>query len=330
MRWRVTIPTAHWIRRSATSGSHDNAFAVVLQPDGKIVAVGASGGGFALARYQPDGTLDTTFGNDGLVITDFGGDTAGSAAFAAVRQPNGKIVAAGFAIARLGFEMFDFALARYHPDGTLDTTFGGDGLVTTDFGERDEAFAVALQPDGKIVSAGSTINARLQGVGEFALTRHNRDGTPDATFGSNGRVTTDFLGGFDVARGVAVLPAGQIVAAGIAKNVRDDFALARYLPAGALDTTFGGDGRVTTDFAGRDDNAWAVALQPDAKVVLAGSTHIPVPSPGAVEFGLARYESGLGPPTNKKECKNGGWRTFTVPRRFKNQGDCIQFVNTGR
>ena len=110
--------------------------------------------GFALARYHPNGTLDTTFGGDGRVITDFGGYTL---AYAVALQPDGKIVVAGYA-----FDPFDppiglrtgFALARYQPNGTLDMTFGDDGLVITDVRNAAIIYAVALQPDGIIVVAG--------------------------------------------------------------------------------------------------------------------------------------------------------------------------------
>jgi uncharacterized delta-60 repeat protein len=149
-------------------------------------------------------------------------------------------------------------------------------------------------------------------------------------------VTTDFDGG---ASGVILQPDGKIVAAGFAVAIRDiDFALVRYLQDGTLDTTFSGDGLVATDVGDPQrsfprDFALGLALQPDGRLVLAGTSLTDVPGFADFDFALARYESGLvlgrGPPTNKEECKHGGWRTFNTPRDFKNQGDCIQFVNTG-
>ena len=143
----------------------ENANAVALQPDGKIVVAGRAGdpsigsGNFALARYHPNGSLDTTFGGDGRVITDF---VSHSAAFAVALQPDGKIVAAGYAFdpseTPTGLR-HGFALARYQPDGTLDTTFGEDGRVITDVRNAAVIYAVALQPDGKIVVAGRPITA---------------------------------------------------------------------------------------------------------------------------------------------------------------------------
>jgi uncharacterized delta-60 repeat protein len=141
-------------------------------------------------------------------------------------------------------------------------------------------------------------------------------------------VTTDFtgIGGGDDAGALVLQPDGKLVAAGRAcANFACDFALARYLPDGSLDPTFGVEGKVTTDLGG-DNQAGALVLQPDGKLVVAGGA--------GGDFALARYESGLvlevGPPTNKEECKHNEWRTFTIPRAFKNQGDCIQFVNTSK
>ena len=222
------------------AGDSDEARGVVLQPDGKIVAAGAantegsrdrgSGGDFALARYNPNGALDATFGTGGKVTTDFNGDD--DAAFGVVLQPDGKIVAAG--AAKTSYRGQDFALARYNPNGTLDATFGTGGKVTTDFnGDDDAAFGVVLQPDGKIVAAGAA-KTSYRGQ-DFALARYNPNGTLDATFGTGGKVTTDFNGD-DAAFGVVLQPDGKIVAAGAAntEGSRDrgsggDFALARYL-----------------------------------------------------------------------------------------------------
>src|SRR5215204_1986697 len=127
----------------------DVAEGVVIQPNGKIVAVGSVGttGGqdFALARYNPNGALDPTFSGDGKQTTGFGRfDGAQGMAI----QPDGKIVAAGFALDG------DFGLARYNPNGALDPTFSGDGKQTTGFGRFDGAQGMAIQPDGKIVAAG--------------------------------------------------------------------------------------------------------------------------------------------------------------------------------
>jgi uncharacterized delta-60 repeat protein len=293
--------------------------AIVLQPDGKIVAVGFT----ALARFHSDGALDTTFGTGGVVNVDFEQS-------AAAVQPDGKIVTAG----AISTSQREFALARFLSDGMLDTTFHGDGRVNTVFDISDfsglggdaGASAVSLQPDGKIIAAGAAI-VFADGHVDFALARYLPDGALDATFGGgDGRVTTDF-GDDSAAAAMTLQPDGKIVAAGVAFG---SFGLARYLPDGTLDTNFSDDGLVTTSFgADRFSRALALVLQPDGRLVAGGSVTRPVEG---IAFALARYESGLllgvGPPTTKEQCKHSGWRTFDIPRAFKNQGDCIQFVNT--
>jgi uncharacterized delta-60 repeat protein len=248
----ATFGTGGKVITDFINNGSDEAHVLALQPDGKIVAAGhvAWGFDFALARYNPDGSLDVSFGNGGKVITS----DAGYDWFSAVAlQPDGKIVVAGWSGG--GFYSADFVLARYNFDGTLDAGFGSGGKVTTDLGGDDRASAMALQPDGKIVAAGRTSG------GNFALTRYNQDGSPDATFGLGGKVTTD-LGGDDAVSAMALQPDGRIVVGG-ASNSR--FALARYNRDGSLDPTFGAGGAVIADF----DAAAALALQPDGKIVVA-------------------------------------------------------------
>jgi uncharacterized delta-60 repeat protein len=265
----------------------DEGIAIAIQGDGKIVAGGAvpsSGGSFALARYETDGDLDTTFGGDGRVTTNF---TSGPEYIdALVIQTDGKVVAVG----RGGGAGGRFALARYQTDGDLDTTFGGDGRVTTDFTSGfDYAEDVALQPDGRLVVVGLAGGAG----GRFALARYETDGDLDTTFDGDGKVTTDFKSGEDDATGVALQADGKIVAAGWAGPARSNdyvFAVARYLTGGGLDSSFGGDGKVTTNFTSGNDYAWDMALQSDGKVVAVGA------AAGAGErFALARYNTDGGP-----------------------------------
>ncbi len=223
------------------------ASGVTLQGDGKIVVAGNAtrdpGEHFALARYNPNGSLDTSFSGDGKQTTDFGGFGQDGATGVAL-QGNGKIVAVG---STGRHPSSDFALARYNPDGSLDTSFSGDGRQTTDFGGLDTATGVALQGDGKIVVVGRG-DAR-----DFALARYNPDGSLDTSFSGDGKQTTDFFGGIDEATGVALQGDGKMVVVGRAR--RRDFALARYNPNGSLDTSFSGDGKQTTDFFGNSDGA---------------------------------------------------------------------------
>jgi uncharacterized delta-60 repeat protein/uncharacterized repeat protein (TIGR01451 family) len=264
----------------------DFGYAVAIQADGKIVTAGyADVSGtrdFALARYNPDGSLDTAFDTDGKVTTDFAGSA--DVAWGMAIQGDGKIVVAGLAdISGTG----DFALARYNPDGSLDTAFAGDGRVTTDFdaGSSDLAYAVALQSDGKIVAAGVAV---ISGTNDFALARYNTDGSLDTTFDGDGLTTTDFGAGLDQASAVAIQGDGKIVAVGRADIAGAfDFPLARYNPDGSLDTSFDGDGKVTTDFAGDIDLAYGVAIQGDGKIVAAGRAVVS----GNRRFALARYNA---------------------------------------
>jgi uncharacterized delta-60 repeat protein len=210
----------------------------MVQSDDKIVAAGytrstndSNTDNFALARYNPDGSLDQSFGNGGKQITDFFGnqDVVNSVAV----QSNGKIVAAGYARHSADSSTSDFALARYNQDGSLDQSFGSGGRQTTDFfGHSDQAYDVAIQPDGRILLAGFTYRGVDPSTSDFAVARYNLDGSLDQSFGSGGKQTTDFFGNLDGADSVAIQPDGKIVAAGFAQHTgdynSDDFALARY------------------------------------------------------------------------------------------------------
>jgi uncharacterized delta-60 repeat protein len=279
--------------------STDIANAVALQPDGKLVVVGQtykhndfSGEDFAVTRYNTDGTLDNTFGFGGKVRTDFPGLAAVPSSVAI--QPDGKIVVAGGAFPTFTF-LGNFELVRYNPNGSLDTSFGNGGIVTTTFPEGSYAFDVALQPDGKIIAAGTVFVDFIIGESsntDFALARYNPDGTPDATFGSGGQVSTDFVGMEDDAFSVLIQPDGKIVAVGSANDPATfyDFAAVRYLANGTIDTTFGVAGKVRTDFGHADfDQARSAVLQPDGKIVAAGTA---IFNNGLSEpFALARYNS---------------------------------------
>jgi uncharacterized delta-60 repeat protein len=203
--------------------SYAQAYSLAVQPDGKLVVAGQAfiGSGFdvALARYESNGMLDTSFGAGGKVTTDFGGSNDWMRSVAVLSD--GKIVVAGQANITRGF---GFALARYESNGTLDTSFGTAGKVTTDFFLLDQGFSVAqastlaVLPDERIVVAG---RAYINGGFHAALARYNTDGTLDASFGTGGRVSTNFGGDYEDVRSLAVQPDGKIVTA-------EGGALARY------------------------------------------------------------------------------------------------------
>jgi uncharacterized delta-60 repeat protein len=287
----ATFGTGGKVATSFSGFDSADASAVALQSNGQIVVAGYVGDNnitsehFALARYNADGSLDTTFGSGGTITTAFSGY-----ADAVALQADGKIVAAGLGESTGAGQ--DFALARFNANGSLDTSFGSGGEVTTDFsGHADDAYAVALQADGKIVAAGFASTPDGQSS-NFALGRYNSDGSLDATFGSGGKVTTAFANVSNAANAVVLQADGKIVAAGFTSNGagNDDFALARYTTSGSLDTSFGSGGKVTTDFAVSQDRANAVVLQADGKIVAAGFSSSRNPS----DFALARYTaSGL-------------------------------------
>ena len=270
-------------------GIGDHANGVAVQADGKIVAVGHAGGysdapgDFALARYNTDGSLDTSFSGDGRQTTDFGGtDEAQDVAL----QDDGKIVVVGQGGPGPGVGGIagaNFAIARYDPDGSLDASFAGDGMEMTYVGDMGVANAVVLQPDGKILAVGQG-----GGVFGFALVRYNPDGSLDTSFSGDGIQTTTGSG-FEWATDVALQPSGKIVVAGVfAQTYADhDFALARYYPRGALDTSFSGDGIQTTDLGG-NDFANGMAIQDDAKILVVGEAASDwLQTTG--DLGLARY-----------------------------------------
>jgi uncharacterized delta-60 repeat protein len=262
-------------------GSTEMTRALILQPDGKLVVAGDTDVGPSapvLIRYNPNGSPDPTFGIAGTVTTNFGSSDEFTAL---ILQPDGKLVAAGYSYT--GGNP-DVALARYNSNGSLDPTFGTAGTVITDFGGGDGAYALILQPDGKLVVAGFATD--VVGTADFALARYNSNGSLDPTFGAGGKVTTHFSGPYDEAYALILQPDGKLVAAGYSyTGGNSDFALARYNPNGTLDPTFGTGGTVTTDLGSPYDSARALALQSDGKLVVAG--YMDGTSQSA--FALARY-----------------------------------------
>jgi uncharacterized delta-60 repeat protein len=261
---------------------------VLLQPDGKILTVGYRnfGGDFswAMARFNPDGTPDATFGTGGEVITDLvvGYDPASSA----VLQPDGRIVV-------VGDRNFQMAIIRYETDGSIDATFGSGGILLTPTSSI-YAVGVALQADGKIVAVGNA------GSGDntyyFVTARANSDGTMDTSFGTGGVVVTDVGALDDYVFDVAVQPSGKILVSGQVETASftSSFGLVRYMPDGTLDAGFGTGGIATTPFGFFSYAApGGLLLQPDGRVVLAGSkTNF-----GPRDFLLTRYFAG--------DCGNG-------------------------
>jgi uncharacterized delta-60 repeat protein len=218
------------------------------------------------ANSAPSFTL-----GDGRLVTDFNGhiDTASSIAI----QGDGKILVAGTSDG-------DFAVVRYNADGTLDTTFDGDGKVTTDFGQNDTGAAIALQSNGKILVAGTSFNGSNN---DFAVVRYNADGSLDTTFDADGKLTTAVGSADDAAASIVLQADGKIVVAGTSFNAttRNDFAVVRYDSNGSLDTSFDGDGKTTVSIGrrdmfgnfGSDDIAASAVLRSDGRILVGGASH---------------------------------------------------------
>jgi uncharacterized delta-60 repeat protein len=270
-------------------GTFEAAYAMAVQPDGKIVAVGFStpatgpGSDFALVRYESTGRIDRRFGDNGRVLTDFTGTGSTDQAFAVAIDSIGRIVVAGSS-SNVGV---DFAVARYNPDGTPDNTFNATGKVLTNFGRDDTATAVAIDSNDKIVVAGSS---NAGGTYDFAVVRYNVDGTLDTTFNGTGRVLTDVgIASGDFGTAAVIQADGKIVVGGLsdASGIPYDFSLVRYNPNGTLDLTFNTTGKVLTDFTGSGsyDTLQALAIQSDGKIVATGDSF----ANGRSNFAMARY-----------------------------------------
>jgi uncharacterized delta-60 repeat protein len=264
-----------------------NAFgrAVATQPDGKILVGGYSSNGsdfdFTVIRFNQDGSLDNSFGTNGIVVTPVGtGDEYG---LCIAIQADGKILLAGYS-GNSGNE--DIALVRYNANGSLDTSFDSDGKILTQIGAgTDAAWSLTIQQDSKILLGGWS-NDGIQD--NFALVRYNTDGSLDADFDGDGKVVTPVGSGGSSGRGVAVQSDGKIVLAGIASNGGNtDFAVVRYNNNGSLDTDFANNGKAITAVGNSTDYAYSIAIQADGKIVVAGYSY----SGSNADFAIVRYNS---------------------------------------
>ncbi len=315
----------------------DTSRAVVVQDDGKILVCGrndfAISGNVYLARYDSDGSLDSGFGNNGIVVTPLTTESAGVRIMKLL--PDGKILVTSSKSISNNVNFFDFATMRFDADGTIDPTFGTNGMVQTDInGAGNYANAIDIQSDGKIIVAGGTyinsnanvtttlvryqpngtidatfgINGKiilnllapsssqyvwdikvlsddsiLLGVNttafetvevfrNIAILKLNSNGTPDASFGTNGSVLTDF-GGQDILYAIDEYQDG-IFMAGYSRYPGFSIILSKYLPSGVLDTTFGDQGKVKTnkDAGSLADGLLGMKVLPNGKILCSGWT----------------------------------------------------------
>lgn len=251
---------------------NDLGKSVALQTDGKILVSGYSNNGsnndFAVVRYNTNGSLDTTFNADGKVTTSIGtnDDVGNSIAI----QLDGKILVAGYSY---NGSTTNFAIIRYNLNGSLDTTFDTDGIVTTTIGTNDDkGYSIVIQSDSKILVAGYSFNGSSQ---DFALVRYNPNGSLDTTFDNDGKLTTSFGAYDDFGSSLILQSDGKILVAGTGgSNINlKVFALARYNTNGSLDSTFDSDGRVTTAIGLYANYGQSVLVQPDGKIIVTGHSN---------------------------------------------------------
>jgi uncharacterized delta-60 repeat protein len=249
-------------KKTISFGGIDSPQAVLVQPNGRIVVAGGGAlpTAFCVARLRSNGLLDTTFGSNGKRLIRFGGEQEG--AFGAALQPDGKIVL-------VGDSDFRVAVARLKPNGSLDTTFSGDGRKTFTWGPIGRAMAVLVLPNGKLLVGGFSGPE----TGNVQVARLNANGALDTTFGTGGIATADF-GGDDFGLAMARQANGRILIAGLSRPteigvVGGGAIVARLRASGALDPDFDGDGRLMFGTG----SVSAVLVQPDRRIVVAGNAN---------------------------------------------------------
>jgi len=257
------------------SGFH-TANAIAIESDGKIVLAGSvtapsfASSQFGVARLNADGTLDSGFGNGGMATGSANSTFAG--AYGVSIQPDGKIVAAGYAGPNRN--ALQMSLVRYLGSGALDAGFGTGGSVSTGFfGLGDQARDAYPLADGRLLVVGTATVA--QSHFNVALARYNPDGRLDTSFGTAGKLATEFPGGSASGSRAVLQPDGKIIVAGLfspSGKTAVQSALARYDADGTLDQGFGTGGLISTDVNGIFDPARAVALQADGNIVVAGDS----------------------------------------------------------
>ncbi|WP_238254220.1 beta strand repeat-containing protein, partial [Methylobacterium bullatum] len=299
------------ILTSVASALDDQGQSVTLQADGKIVVAGqalgsGTGEDFAVVRYNANGSLDTSFGTGGKIITQVGAGSSDDIARSITVQADGKIVAVGYGAGSGTGD--DFAVVRYNTDGSLDTGFGTGGKILTPVGAgtaQDQGLSVTVQADGKIVVAGSGLGSGTST--DFAVVRYTADGSLDTGFGTGGKILTPIGAGTssDIGQSVTVQPDGKILVAGYGQGSGSgfDFELVRYNADGSLDTSFGpnGTGKILTPVGAgtSSDIGFSVTVQADGKIVVAGTST--TGSSTGTDFAVVRYnangslDTGFGP-----------------------------------
>ncbi len=255
---------------------------VILQENGKFIVAGNTNMDLAVARFNENGSIDSSFAENGIIIIDAGSEI--EKFHAAALQFDGKIVITGSTNQ-------DIIVVRLESDGSLDNSFGENGLIILDIDNdsEDDSRAIAIQEDQKIVIAGT---AGKNNSADFLLVRFLTNGSLDNTFGNNGIVQLDLAtDSYDYARSLAIQSDGKLVVAGFVRlgsvGTNDIFAVARFNPDGSPDDGFGTNGKVFTSLSPNDDVGQKVLIQPDNKILVAGYSF--VPTTFSFGFSVVRY-----------------------------------------
>ena len=250
-------------------GSRETGWDIVTyQSDGKSVVVGGSENNAIAVRYNADGSLDQTFGSNGIVTIAFGGDFR--RAFSVAVDSADRILLGG--ISSQPTTGVDLAVVRLTAGGAIDTSFGSDGMQTIDFGNSDDRGGkIAVDSADRVLVSGYSYQGSTGN--DFAVARLTTVGELDASFSGDGKLTVDFGSSNDLAQRVTVDSANRVLVAGYSQSSSNDFAVMRLTAAGVLDTDFAGDGMQTIDFGGSNDRAWAVAVDSADRIIVGGSSY---------------------------------------------------------
>lgn len=273
---------------TSVSNKSTSGWAIKTQSDGKILIAGTYGvmnnGDFVIIRYNTNGSIDNSFGNSGIstVTVSNGHDVPWSLDI----QSDGKIIVAGTSYIS---GSNDFAIVRLNTNGSLDNSFDTDGIVTVDFNSSsdDQCYSIGIQSDGKIVAAGWSTTSSVSIVASLRL---NTNGSLDTSFDIDGKVTTTFGTNNDYGKALAIQPDGKIIVVGstYTGGLDSDWFLLRYNTNGSLDNSFDTDGKVVTAFGTDLDDASAIAIQSDGKIIVSGTSRT---SPANYDFATARYNT---------------------------------------